>query len=155
LIFGLVCRLRQYGANTSLWHDEALVALNVLHKSFAGLLGPLEWKEAAPPGFLVVEKLAVSFLGRSEYALRLIPLLAGLVGLTLFAGLARRVSGTGAAWLWAVLLMAASGKLIVQSNEVKHFTAHAEMLSAYTQGLKAPKEEHPWMILSFMYSLSR
>lgn len=122
VIFGLVCRLSQYAANTSLWHDEALVALNVLHKSFIGLLGPLEWNEAAPPGFLVVEKLVVSFLGRSEHALRLVPLLAGLAGMTLFACLARRVCGTGAAWLWSVLLMAASSKLIVQSNEVKHFT---------------------------------
>ena len=67
VLFGLVCRLSQYAANTSLWHDEAYVALSILHKSFVGLLGPLDWKEASPPGFLLLEKLAVAlrWAGRS------------------------------------------------------------------------------------------
>ncbi len=120
--FGLVCRLSQYAANTSLWHDEAFVALNVLHKSFGGLLGPLEWHEPAPPGFLVLEKVIVTELGRSEYALRLIPLLAGLAGLIGFAMFAARVCSRIAAAFWAVWLMAAADKLIVQAEEVKHFT---------------------------------
>jgi hypothetical protein len=122
VLFGLVCRLGQYAANTSIWHDEAYVALNVLQKTFTGLLGPLDWNEASPPGFLVVEKLVAAFLGRSEYALRLVPLVAGLAGIICFAGLARRVCGAGVASFFAVLMMAASAKLIVQSNEVKHFT---------------------------------
>jgi uncharacterized membrane protein len=122
VVFGVICRLSQYTANTSLWHDEAFVALNVLHKSFAELLGPLDWHEAAPPGFLVLEKLAVSTLGRSEYALRLIPFLAGLAGLICFAGMARRISGSGLEVFWAVLLLAASSKLIGQASEAKHFT---------------------------------
>jgi protein-S-isoprenylcysteine O-methyltransferase Ste14 len=133
--FGLACRVSQYAANTSLWHDEAFVALNVTARSFPALFGRLSWNEVAPPGFLVLEKLVVSMLGRSEYALRLVPLLAGLGGTMAFARLARRLA-TGAACLstpprteraagtpvWAVLLLAASEKLIVQSNEVKHFT---------------------------------
>ncbi len=122
VVFGVICRLSQYAVNTSLWHDEAFVALNVLHKSFAELLGPLDWHEAAPPGFLVLEKLAVSTLGRSEYAFRLIPFLAGLAGLICFAGMARRVLGNGLEAFWAVLLLAASSKLIGQANEAKHFT---------------------------------
>ncbi len=120
--FGLICRVSQYAANASLWHDEAYVALNVLHKTFAGLLGPLDWNEPSPPGFLLVEKLTVSLLGRSEYALRLVPLLAGLAGVVAFAGFVRQVCGTGAAAFWAMLLMAASAKLIVQASTVKHFT---------------------------------
>ena len=75
VLFGLLCRLSQYAAHTSLWHDEAFLALNVLNKNFTELLGPLEWYEASPPGFLVVEKLLVSWLGRSEYVFRLVPLL--------------------------------------------------------------------------------
>lgn len=122
IAFGVVCRLSQYAADTSLWHDEAYVALNVLQKTFTGLLGPLDWNEASPPGFLMLEKLVVSLLGRSGYALRLVPLLAGLGGMICFAGLARRVCGAGVASFFAVVLMAASTKLIVQSNEVKHLT---------------------------------
>lgn len=122
LTFGIVCRVSQYAACTSLWHDECFVALNVLKKSFGELLGPLEWHEASPPGFLVVEKLVVGVLGRSEYALRLVPLLVGLAGMVAYTGLVRRLSDDRRVGLWAVLLAAASAKLVVQSNEVKHFT---------------------------------
>jgi hypothetical protein len=122
VIFGIVCRVSQYAANTSVWHDEAYVALNVLHKAFAGLLGPLDWHEPAPPGFLMLEKFVTQYLGRSEYAFRLIPLVAGVTGLIGFARLAHRISVSRLASVWAVLLMAASAKLIVQANEIKHFT---------------------------------
>ncbi len=118
----LACRVSQYAANTSLWHDEAFVALNVTHKSFAGLFGPLEWHESAPPAFLAIEKLVVALLGRSEYALRLVPLAAGLLGIAACAVLTRRVAA-GLAGVWMMLMLAASEKLIVQSNEVKHFTS--------------------------------
>jgi hypothetical protein len=118
---GLLVRVGQYAANTSIWHDEAYVALNVVQKSFAGLFGPLAWHEASPPGFLVIEKLAVNLLGRSEYALRLVPLAAGLAGVAACALLARRAAA-GLAGVWMMLMLAASDKLIVQSNEAKHFT---------------------------------
>jgi len=119
--FGIVCRLSQYAAGTSLWHDEAFVALNVLQKSMAGLLGPLDWHEASPPGFLIIEQLVVGWLGRSEYAFRLVPLLAGVAGLVGFAVVAYRLCSARAA-VWAVALMAGSEKLIEQANQAKHFT---------------------------------
>jgi hypothetical protein len=119
--FGLACRLTQYAANTSLWHDEAFVALSITNKTYAALLGPLDWNEASPPMFLIAEKLIVAALGRSEYALRLLPLVAGLLGMAGVALLARQAA-TRFAGLWMVLMLAASEKLIVQSNEVKHFT---------------------------------
>jgi hypothetical protein len=120
LAFGVAARLAQYAARTSIWHDEAFVALNVAGKSWAELLGPLDWGEAAPPGFLAVEKAVVALLGSSEYALRLVPLAGGVVGLLAFAGLAASISGEAA--VWSVMMMAAADKLIVQANEVKHFT---------------------------------
>ncbi len=120
--FGLVCRIAQYLANTSLWHDEAYIALNILHRSFGGLFGPLEWHEASPPLFTVAVKALVGVAGHSEYAFRLVALLAGLAGLIVFARLARDIFASQYQWLWAVLMMAASAKLIAQANEVKHFT---------------------------------
>lgn len=121
-VFGAVCRIAQYAANTSLWLDEAFVALNVISKSGSDIFGLLDWNEPIPLAFLLAEKAVVSVLGRSEYALRLVPLLAGLAGIFAFAALARRIVPSRAACLWAVVLAAASPKLIVQSNEVKHFT---------------------------------
>lgn len=119
---GIVVRVRQYAANTSLWHDESYVALNILHTPAAALLGPLDWHEPSPPGFLVAEKLIVAALGKSEYALRLLPLLIGIAALCAFAALARRLCSDGAAAAWAVGFMALSPKMIEHCNQVKHFT---------------------------------
>lgn len=119
--FGLACRVHQYLANTSLWHDESFVALNVLHTNCADLLGARDWDEPSPPAFLLIEKLAVALLGPSEHALRLVPQLAGLIALAGFVALARRVTGGGRSWVWAVTLFGLSGALIEQANLVKHF----------------------------------
>lgn len=120
--FGVICRVRQYAANTSLWHDESFVALNIVGTSLTGMLGPLDWHEPSPPGFLAVEKLVVAALGPSEYALRALPLLAGIAALIAFAWLARRVCSCAAAAVLAVVLFAASAKLITDASQVKHFT---------------------------------
>jgi hypothetical protein len=47
-------------------------------------LHALDFDQAAPLGFLEVEKLAIGLFGKSEYALRLVPLLASLASLVLF-----------------------------------------------------------------------
>jgi hypothetical protein len=120
--FGALCRVRQYAAATSLWHDESFVALNVLHIPFRQLTGPVDWAEPSPPGFLAAEKLMAALFGPSEYALRALPLLAGIAGLVAFAHLARRVCRSDAAAGWALLLLAASPKLIADASQVKHFT---------------------------------
>ena len=122
VIFGLICRITQYLLDSSLWCDESFVALNVIHKSFSGLFGPLDWNEPAPPGFLVAEKLVVAILGPSEDALRLLPLVAGLAALLLFAPLARRICGDGPAMIWAVVLFAAWPTAIAQAGTLKHFS---------------------------------
>ncbi len=122
LAFGVICRLTQYLVDSSLWYDESFVALNVIHKSFGALFGPLDWNEASPPGFLVAEKLIVSIFGISEYALRLLPLIAALAALLLFAPLARRLCGNGPAMLWALILFAAWPVAIGQAGTLKHFS---------------------------------
>ena len=119
--FGIACRVRQYAANTSLWHDESFVALNVVHVPYAQLLGPLDWHEPSPPGFLAAEKVMTAALGTSEYALRALPLVAGVAALIAFARLARSACVDAAA-LWAVLLLAASPKLIADASATKHFS---------------------------------
>jgi hypothetical protein len=81
---GALLRLVQYLRNRSLWLDESSLALNILHRSYSGLLEPLDYHQGAPVGFLMLEKLAVRSLGAGEYALRLAPLVAGLVSLFLF-----------------------------------------------------------------------
>jgi hypothetical protein len=104
---GSALRILQYAANRSLSIDESFLALNLISKSPIDLLQSLAFNQAAPPGFLEAEKLILTIFGRSEYALRLLPLLASLVALVLFYELAQRVllplSATGAVAVFAVL----------------------------------------------------
>jgi hypothetical protein len=115
-----VLRIRQYAANRSLWLDEAKLSLNVLHRNFAQLWQPLDYHQGGPIGFLLLQKSATLLLGTSEYALRLVPLLAGILSIFLFYLLAKRV--TSAAPL-ALALFAMSPSLIYYSSEVKQYSS--------------------------------
>ncbi len=120
LALGLILRLRQYLANRSLWLDEAMLALNIIHKDIWGLFGKLDYEQGAPLGFLLLEKLAATLLGDGERALRLLPLLAGCASLVLFYLLARQILRPPGL-LIALALFALSPTLIYYSSEVKQY----------------------------------
>ena len=84
LLTGMLLRIRQYLTGRSLWVDEAMLALNIVERDFAGMFKPLDYDQGAPLGFLLVEKVFNLLLGKHELALRLFPLLAGLASLGLF-----------------------------------------------------------------------
>jgi uncharacterized membrane protein len=88
---GAALRIRQYLANRSLWLDESFLAVNIIEHPIRDLFGPLQFNQAAPPGFLLVEKVATDVFGKSEYALRAFPLACGLISIVLFTALARRL----------------------------------------------------------------
>ncbi len=117
---GIVLRLRQYLANRSLWLDETMLALNIIHKDVWGLFGKLDYEQGAPLGFLLLEKLAATLLGDGERALRLLPLLAGCASLVLFYFLARQILHAPGL-LTALALFALSPTLIYYSSEVKQY----------------------------------
>lgn len=117
---GVALRCWHYLGNRSLWVDEARLALNIVHKTFPQLFQPLDDGQAAPIGFLVIEKLAVLLLGNNEYALRLFPLLCGVASIFLFYALARRCA-TPAALRVGLGLFVFSRPLIYYSAEVKQY----------------------------------
>ncbi len=121
ICFGIVLRLTQYLSNRSLWLDEAYLALNIINRSFSELLQPLDTFQAAPVGFLIVEKLFVQALGTSEYVLRLLPFLCGIISLFLFCRLATHYIATKAVPI-ALGLFAVSDSLIYYSSEVKQYS---------------------------------
>ncbi len=94
MLLGALLRLRQYLTGRSLWADEAMLALNIVNRDFAGLLRPLDYDQGAPIGFLLVEKIFNSILGKNEFALRLFPLLIGLISLWLFYLLLKQMTGS-------------------------------------------------------------
>jgi hypothetical protein len=129
VLFGMGCRLAQYAARISFWHDEASIVLNVEDKTARQLMGPLDQAQTAPPLFLLALRACYVTMGGSEYSLRLVPEALGLAALPLFAWLTwRRLSPLAA--LAAVVLLALSPTLISRCAEVKQYTG--DILAAVT-----------------------
>ena len=147
LAIGLVLRLHLYVDRRSLWLDEIWVALNIVGRSFLGLLRPLDYAQSAPVGFLWLERLAVVIGGVNELALRAFPLLAGCALLVLFWMLARRLLDVRFAAL-CLAFAALSPLLIYFSNEVKPYIVDALMAVVLTwltlDVLEAPDSTRAW-----------
>ena len=118
---GLVFRIVQYAADRSLWFDESMLAFNILHRSAAGLTGTLDFAQAAPLGFLELEKLATHLFGDSELALRLLPFLCGLASVPLFAALALRLLRPAPALLATLVFACALGP-VYYASELKQYS---------------------------------
>jgi hypothetical protein len=136
---GAVFQVAQYLSRRSFWEDESFVVLNIRDKTAAQLMGALDYSQAAPPLFLLTERVAAVAWGASEFALRLLPLGCSLIALGLMAVVARRVArGLGGpdtsgvpsrfvtlAVLAAVGLFATSDRLIWRAAEVKPYAGDA------------------------------
>lgn len=121
LALGVILRLRQYLTARSLWVDEAMLALNIIQRDFAGLFQPLDMNQGAPVGFLLIQKLIHTILGRHELVLRLFPFLAGIVSLFLFYLLAKLTLNRPGA-LIALALFAVNPQLIYYTSEHKQYS---------------------------------
>lgn len=84
LALGIAARLVRYLLNFPLWGDEAFVAVNLLGRSYRELVQPLVYNQIVPLMFMWAELALAETLGYSEYALRLLPTVAGIAGLLLF-----------------------------------------------------------------------
>lgn len=122
ILFGVIIRCFQYLSNRSLWGDEASLALNIVDRSYLELLQPLDYNQAAPPGFLWIEKLAVQLFGNNEYALRFFPLIAGIASLFALYELAKR-SVSLLALPIALILFATLKEPLYYATEVKQYSS--------------------------------
>ncbi len=117
---GILLRLRQYFFNRSLWLDEALLARNIIERSFVGLLQPLGYEQNAPVGFLLLSKLATVIGGPTSLALRFFPLVFGIISLFFFYRVARhflRLPGT----LIALTFFSLATPMVYYSTEFKQY----------------------------------
>jgi hypothetical protein len=129
LALGIGCRLRQYLACPSYWYDEAYLLLNVMQKSFAELLGPLELNQVAPPLFLWTLRALYEVAGPSEWAMRLPAAVASLLAMLVMVPLARRIVGERG-WMWAVGLCAVSNHGLSHAYQVKPYSGDAMFTAA-------------------------
>lgn len=126
VILGVALRFRQYLFNRSFWFDEASLALNVVDRDLTTLLTErLAYLQTAPPGFLVAARAMVVALGPFDWALRLVPFIAGVSVVALAVILARRELASTIARLTFVGLVALSPVLIFYSSEFKPYSSDA------------------------------
>ena len=131
IALGVFLRLARYAAGLSLWQDEAALALNIAGRSFHGLLKPLDYDQAAPVGFLLMQKACSLLPGAPEYTLRLPALLGALASLPLFFGVARRCLPPRGA-VAALALFAVLDPLVHYATEVKPYELDAALTLAAT-----------------------
>ncbi|MBA4167383.1 MAG: glycosyltransferase family 39 protein, partial [Chitinophagaceae bacterium] len=115
--------LFQYVHNRSLWNDEASLSLNILDRTFSGLLRPLDYYQVAPVLFLLIEKLFITLFGNSELQLRIFPLLCAIVSLPVFYKLTLKLTGNPMISLCAMILLGCAPQFIYYSSEVKQYEA--------------------------------
>jgi 4-amino-4-deoxy-L-arabinose transferase-like glycosyltransferase len=140
LVAGFTARVRYYAACPSYWYDEAYLLLNVFHRSYPQLLGPLQDDQAAPPLFLWCLRCLFRTIGGDEWAMRLPALAAGLLGLVVLIPLARNTIGRRGYWC-AVACGAMCPHAIAHACEVKPYTldvlvAEVVLLASLAVGAK-------------------
>jgi len=117
IALGVVLRCISYGRRSILWTDEAALAHNVVQRSLSQLLTvPLDYGQAAPKGFLLLEWLITRTFGTSDLAFRFVPFVSGIVSLFVFAAIARRLLTPSGA-LAALLFFAVGYWFLIYSSE--------------------------------------
>ncbi|MEZ4218083.1 MAG: hypothetical protein R3E88_16475 [Myxococcota bacterium] len=117
---GAVARVARYVDARSLWADEAALALNLWKRGALALAAPLDYGQAAPPGFLWLERALLVALGPGELVLRALPLAASLAAIPAFAALARRALAPRDARI-ALFLFATCEPLVFYASELKPY----------------------------------
>lgn len=148
IVFGIILRLSQYLFNRSLRPDESFLALNIVDKNYLDYLKPLDYHQAAPFGFLIIEKFVIQTFGNTDIMLRLFPLCAGILSLFLFYFVAK-YNLNNKAMLISLGLFALSEHLINFSSELKQYSSDVAtvlLLLAITY-LVIEKKSNPYFVL--------
>jgi hypothetical protein len=119
-VVATVARFREYFERRSMWFDEAAVAMNIVLRSFRQLLQPLDNEQTAAPLFLWGERVAYLIGGNNEFALRALPLLAGLMLPIAMWAVARRLLPTIEAII-AVAFLSLAPLVVYYANETKPY----------------------------------
>ena len=121
ILIGIIFRIRFFLTGRSLWLDEAMLALNIVNRSFSGLFQqPMEYGQSSPIGYLISVKAFTIILGDSEYALRLYSLIAGCLALILMPVISRKMLGQVGSFI-AAAFFAFNLDLIYYTSETKQY----------------------------------
>lgn len=121
---GVVLRTRALLFNAPFYQDEASLAQNIEDRPLLQLFRPLDGDQAAPPGFLVLQKLAHALFGSTEIAYRLLPFVSSLIVLWLTWLLARRLLDRWGATA-ACAIVSLSWPMVYFSTDNKQYETEA------------------------------
>jgi hypothetical protein len=118
---GILLSFYQFLYNRSLWNDEATLSLNIIHKSPADLLKPLDLAQVAPLLFLEIEHFIFYFISGTEYGLRLFPLLSFIASIFFLYQILIIAFKNRSTQIFALSLFVFNSVLIYYSSEVKQY----------------------------------
>ena len=123
-LVGALLLVVQWAHGRMLWLDEEMIAINIRDRSFGALAGRLSLGQAAPYGWLAIQRVILLTAGSSERALRCLPMAFGIATLATATWIGRRwMSVWGAA---ALTFLCAFGQwLSFHALELKHYSADA------------------------------
>jgi hypothetical protein len=121
MLFAVVLSLIQFLCNRSLWLDEAMLALNIINKSYIQLLQPLDYTQVAPIAFLQIEKVFSTLIPNSEFGLRIFPLLCFWASVYLFYKITLILTKDAKISLFAISLFCLNTSLMYYSSEIKQY----------------------------------
>src|SRR5580658_6967164 len=121
ILVGSLVRVWRFMQPRGVMHSESVLDFNILTRGFGGLFRPLESDQASPVGFLLIQKTATILFGPNERAMRVTPLVAGILALPLFYRLGKSLlSPVGV--LLAISLLAFSEHAVYYSVEGKQYS---------------------------------
>ncbi len=123
LLIGGITRLVIFGQNRSMFLDEANLARNVVEKSPEAFFKALDYEQYAPPLFMLLQKFNVWWLGATEYAIRLFPLVAGLISLYLLYKIALKFVKPGPGLMVILFVFAFSEYFLHFGTEGKQYSS--------------------------------
>jgi len=123
IVLGILMRLYRFFIFHHLWGDEAYIAINIIERNFVGLTEPLDNRQVAPPGFLILIKCVFESI-HQLWSMRILPLAAGLISIPLFGWCILHLFNRRVA-LWSTALFSVTLSTIFYSTEIKPYTIDA------------------------------
>ena len=143
--------------NKSLWVDELLLALNFIEQDWGHLLRPLDYRQMAPIGFLLLTKCFAILFDNHDYAFKILPAFAWLASWFLFKK-TLEIFKISPLILWGSMALFSSNFLLLSySYEFKQYSTDVFLsLSIYHFYLviKDKKEFIPWLKYGVILGIS-
>jgi hypothetical protein len=124
----------------SVWLDEASLSLNFLDRSYADLLKPLDHRQVAPIGFLLLSKAIGGLANYQDLALRVTPFIFYLASVPLCWFFVLRLTGDRSLAYLTTALFSLNISIIQYASEIKQYSADVAITLAILAAALTPAD---------------